>query len=321
MQTIHGPVNYFKISGEIDGNNKTIHCFCDKHIPFEEPQSFNKNETLLEPFLNDLFSNTKLNWDFMIEADTLEKQQEKNPELYLTRIRNYAHSLKASNMYSNVRVHHIDIRWIFSKYLGNDFILEQVKSGTVEAKIKTNGIEPIQKYFRITSDRIKVVILILKGEEFKPTCEYEELVYKIINKIIRKIILCKSDKLKEYLNEMLNYNIQKLESLSNDLLNIKTFSHVLTSVTMLHTHTAFLMDMYVLRRILDKDYVENVILYCGSYHAYSLIISLENNFNFEVDYVSKNPFDKTDNYTDILNLLVVTPRIKEQWVTLDNESF
>ncbi len=107
----------------------------------------------------------------------------------------------------------------------------------------------------------------------------------------------------------------------NYMSKIKSFSNVITSVTTLHTHTAFLMDMYLICRILDKDYITNAILYCGSYHIYSLVLILENDFNFEVDYVFKNPFDKIENYTDILNLLVVTPGIKEQSVILNNELF
>lgn len=313
MQTIHGPVNYIKISGEFDGVKKTIHCFCDKNIQFNDPV----NGTTLEPFLTNLFANSKHDWDFMVEADTLDKPQEKNQEMYLTRIRNYAYSLKSNNTYSNLRTHHIDIRWVFSQYLGIDFILDQVKSGVVEAKIKTNGIGTIQKYFQTTSNRLKILIKILKGEEFKPTCGYEELVYRIINKIQKKINISKSKKLKEYLNDTLSYNLLKLEELSDCMLNIKTFVDVVTYVTMLHTNTAFLIDMYLVRRILDKDYIKNVVLYIGSYHAYSLLLSLENNFDFEVEYVSKNPFDMTTDHSDILNLLMLTPKIKEQMVTFN----
>lgn len=317
MQTIHGPVNYIKISGKFNGIKKVIHCFCDKHMKFTEPINIESNATMLELFLTNLFANSKHDWDFMLEADTLAKPQEKNQELYLTRIRNYAHSLKNNNIYSNLRIHHTDIRWIFSQYLGIDFILDQVKSGVVESKIKTSGILSIQKYFETTSNRIKTIIRILKGEEFKPTCGYEELVYQILNKIKKKISLCKSEKLTEHLNETLDYNLLKLEELSDDILNIKNFSNVVTYVTMLHTHTAFLMDMYLLRRILDKDYITNIVIYVGTYHAYSLILSLENDFDFEVEYVSKNPFDLTTDHTDILNLLMLTPNIKEQSVILN----
>jgi hypothetical protein len=318
METIYGPVNYFKISGEINGNKKVIHCFCDKHIPFSET---NDMTTTLETFLNNLFQTSKLDWDFMVEADTLNKPQEKNQELYLTRMRNYAYALKQSKMYSNLRVHHTDIRWIFSQYLGIDYILEQVKSGVVETKIKTNGIAPVQKYFKTTSDRIRVIIKILKGEEFIPTCDYEEIVFRVVSKIIKKINLCENKEISEYLHEILTYNLLRLEELSNDILNVKSFGDVLIFVTNLHIYTAFLMDMYLLRRILDKNYVTNVILYCGSYHAYSLLISLKNNFEFDLEHISKNPFDKVVVHNDILELIMSTPNIKEQSVTVNNELF
>jgi hypothetical protein len=315
MLTLFGPVNYCKLEGEFNGVSKTIHCFCDKHIL---TQLDNSNGVSFESFLNKHFINTQdtKQWDFLVEANSLGKLQETDKDLQITKIRNYAHEIKKDNVFPNLRIHHTDVRWILSKYLGIDYVLDQVRSGSLEEKIKLNGISSMSNYFATTSARIRNVISILREENFVPKYDYEEIVLQILTKLVKKIKRCQDEKLTSVINNMLNENLLKLDELSNDMLNVKSFSDCLKFVTNLHTYTAFLMDIYLLRRILDKEYMQNIILYAGSYHVYSLAMTLQNYFDFKLKVICKNPFELT-NSQNVLDLLIATPKIKEQFIEFD----
>jgi len=47
------------------------------------------------------------------------------------------------------------------------------------------------------------------------------------------------------------------------------------------------MDIYVMRRILDKDYITNSIVYVGAQHASSYIHDLVKYFDFNITHISK----------------------------------
>jgi hypothetical protein len=48
------------------------------------------------------------------------------------------------------------------------------------------------------------------------------------------------------------------------------------------------MDLYFLRRFLDKDYVKNAILYCGALHSISIMYILINEFKFKITHSTSN---------------------------------
>ena len=49
-----------------------------------------------------------------------------------------------------------------------------------------------------------------------------------------------------------------------------------------------LMDLYFLRRFLDKDYIKNAILYCGARHSISIIYILVYHFKFKITHSTSN---------------------------------
>ena len=44
----------------------------------------------------------------------------------------------------------------------------------------------------------------------------------------------------------------------------------------------FLSDVYFLRRILDKNYIKNIVTYCGRYHAFNYIYFLVKYYDFKI---------------------------------------
>lgn len=45
------------------------------------------------------------------------------------------------------------------------------------------------------------------------------------------------------------------------------------------------MDLYFLKRFLDKEYIKNAVLYCSSHHTIDILI---NGFNFKITHTTSN---------------------------------
>jgi len=54
---------------------------------------------------------------------------------------------------------------------------------------------------------------------------------------------------------------------------------------------AIFVDLFFLRRFLDKDYITNGIVYCGAYHSINYIYILSKYFDFKVTHVSYSKYD------------------------------
>ena len=52
----------------------------------------------------------------------------------------------------------------------------------------------------------------------------------------------------------------------------------------MNIQSVLLMDLYFLRRFLDKDYITNAILYCCAFHTSDIIYILVNEFKFKITH-------------------------------------
>ncbi len=67
--------------------------------------------------------------------------------------------------------------------------------------------------------------------------------------------------------------------------------------------TSQIMDLYFLRRFLDKSYVTNGIIYTGAYHTMDIIYILINKFDFKLTHSSVNKLSITDLNRNIKNII------------------
>jgi hypothetical protein len=72
----------------------------------------------------------------------------------------------------------------------------------------------------------------------------------------------------------------KVEKLFNLFKNASLFSD--TSIQI----GVYLMDLYTLKRLLDKDYIENAIIYSGNMHNFNYLYTLVKNFNFNITHTT-----------------------------------
>ena len=79
--------------------------------------------------------------------------------------------------------------------------------------------------------------------------------------------------------------------------NIKLLAGNLLDYWMdIHSH---IIDLYLIRRFLDKNYITNAITYTGAYHSVSYIYLLVKNFNFKITHYSYMKYD-TEKTTELI---------------------
>jgi len=71
-----------------------------------------------------------------------------------------------------------------------------------------------------------------------------------------------------------------------------------------------LMDMYLLRRLLDKDYITNAITYTGIYHSINCIFFLVKYMDFQITHYSYMKYD-IDKVNNIINKSVKSTQIND----------
>ncbi|AZL89840.1 hypothetical protein QKC54_gp0067 [Megavirus baoshan] len=69
---------------------------------------------------------------------------------------------------------------------------------------------------------------------------------------------------------------------------------------------ARLMDIYFLRRFLDKKYITNAIVYTGMYHSIAYIQILVKNFDFKITHVSYSSIDNMEELNNLIKTINLT---------------
>jgi hypothetical protein len=121
-----------------------------------------------------------------------------------------------------------------------------------------------------------------------------ESIHNIMNGLISNEIVPYLSDLISKINKIFEWAINEIEnkfiSSQSDNDKKKILDDVSTTVFLLmyecRNYMVFIMDLYFLRRFLDKDYITNAICYTGSAHSINYINILVNLFNFKITNVS-----------------------------------
>ena len=185
-------------------------------------------------------------------------------------------------------------------------LLQQIKLNNVQKKQTLPTIIQIKDKNKYT---LKEMSKITAKIYFKLKEEYTKIVVKSgMRKYIKDIIIKAGD-------EILN-SIKKIEKLINNNYNkmteyyslnttdvdnivyganmavISLIGEIFTNIMNLGKLTmnlyTWIVDIYTLRRILDKDYVETAIVYTGIAHSANMIYMLNNYFDFKITHIAFN---------------------------------
>lgn len=220
-----------------------------------------------------------------------------------------------------------------------DFIHKKLKfeknSFIIPDNIKVTYTE--QDYINIIGYFINKIINSYKNDNVK-----EELNKIFINQInilhknysdtlikLKNYVKSMSDEINHKENELIIFDDTKTYFVNiQKNLSEKIISKLIEYVSELYITTSniyiLIMDIFLLRRILDKNYITNGIIYTGSIHSAAYILYLSKNFNFNIThcYYPNNISEINDNIKktktprETLNLF--KPPILEQCIEVSN---
>ena len=164
-------------------------------------------------------------------------------------------------------------------------------------------------------NNIDVKNKLLNSNIFKEILTMIKDTVKQINSCLRKLILMKkqivnTDEFTLYQdNKYVNYGYNN-KSLWNIFIKIdKKFMEINDNISCIYVH---ITDIYLLRRLLDKDYVNNALIYTGIRHTANYVNVLVNQFDFKITHYN---YIKDDNVKNLLTyqyeLLIYPPKLKQ----------
>jgi len=111
-----------------------------------------------------------------------------------------------------------------------------------------------------------------------------------------------NDKLIRYKNEVDYFSILSY-TIGNDIYN-RVDTDLSRASTLLFDIDANIMDIYFLRRSLDKDYIKNILVYSGSNHTFMYINFLAKYYKFKITHVNYINFPPDSNPEDMYKIIL-----------------
>ncbi len=322
---INGPFNCVRLEGTMNKIHKHIYVFfdihnevtnqtkCDSHV-----KNIDIDKYLLKQFnkLNKQNKKHKLNkfYDFFFEThptfiyDTNTKLRYRD-ELHKT-FQNKITPKRKANINNILRFHCIDIRALFYNSL-NKYIISltnnfddvhikqnmmtiyfiknviQLMSNYILFKLKLVGSFDVQNYginfdkdvFANFAKFIDIIIDKYSSEKIKNIMQ--NIIIININKTFQKLI-----KLLDTTYQLLNKNIMNEQI----ILNFNEINSLFIRIG------SFFVDVYLMRRFLDKNTVTNAIAYVGAEHSSRYIYILVKYFDFKITHCS---YASINNYPEL----------------------
>lgn len=311
---INGPTNFAHLKGIINGIEKDIYLFFDKHLDINNQTRCKSFDSIdISYYLYTIIEKSKDFLDFFMEIRTsqLEKTITNKKDIYINEVINLFKSefdiikdnneenVKYSKTNSRVRLHYLDIRDHLGIFYLNEIITKIKKYLNLlneDEKNKNKYIQKILIYIKKISNEIELL-----NKNIKEVIKNNHIIYDKIN-----------DKQKYYLNKVLNkyhnnvlsqginifldvhYNaiIKSIESviininsmlINQFLFDIKQMDEYINQLSNYIIQLyCFFTDAYLLRRVLDKNYVKKCIIYSGGAHSINYIFFLVKYCNFRI---------------------------------------
>lgn len=367
---INGPINVFRLEGEIFGIKKILYVFMDIHLSLQAQTECStiKNKDisnyLIENFdkISHGPDSTKI-YDFFLEIfpTIVTEKPNKKKYIYLSQVRklfqksfhiNKQNKVGKSNTFPNVRFHFIDIRDYAGEHYRTNFIIDEIVQNAEKYDANKYFIDNIKNGLTLNIADVKNTFNILYSSEInKPEFKKpiippsanelsrynqkdflnttKNIYFKILKKYNHPQI---QDSIHNYIdNELKNLFNNYFESsyefshmldqfydslpdkLSNNLIYDDIYGYtyhypyykllfILANIEKYNSQRSEynmdifvqLMDLFFLRRFLDKDYITNGIIYTGASHSNTYIYFLVKYFNFKIthySYLKVNPQD------------------------------
>lgn len=317
IQSINGPINIIRLAKK----GKILYLFFDVHENIADQTECNTNNNIdIVNFLHESFLKLKDNIDFFLEAspliftdnETIDNIRKENYidsiQKWVARNFNYDKNrdkVLQSNKYTHVRFHYFDFRQYFEylEFKDVDIIsfigtftknMKELSSMLLESShsqhkhpillSETKNIEIRQRFIykimnRYNNNQIKKKITKYIHSVYSPFIKNSlNYVYDNFPKVNEAIEIYEHPRNK--LNKRgygLNYEVVKKSSCFIDI-----FAHKVINLWL--DTFVYLVDIYFIRRFLDKNYIKRSVIYAGAFHCIHIILVLVKYFDFEITH-------------------------------------
>lgn len=250
-----------------------------------------------------------------------------------------------TSLFSNVRLHYIDIRDTLYLFLVDplSFTLQQIKHihnliaemvktsltvlldfmKYVKNILKTNKFDSLDKKRPIDKLDTDIVSFLLTPKIQK---EYSDRFVYLLDKLlndydndnIKKLIrmYIKNSLLVLWNQYIIDLTVlfDKIKDLKNEDYNDQIFVNQLkdelyTFYRRIFAYISRFVDLYFLRRFLDKNYITNAIVYTGAAHSVSYIYIL-NNLGFKITHCAKSVITNINKLNKAIDVIQINPDSK-----------
>lgn len=311
---INGPINAARLEGKIGDVTKVVYLFMDRHEP---PESQTKCSNLFAKDISQFMLDTMLeiqeediSYDFFIEiTPTSIWKTVRNTKRYEPR-NNYINEVgtlfaklmsydKTKNTVShfldipNVRLHFMDIRDYFEDVVYFTF-------QKLESAVHENNYPKAKEYAIKLIGVLRIIIAILKNPKRTKALVLQTpqkyvlspnvinyIAYKMRNKYTNPTV-------KAHMNTLLNAYITDVEKVFSHLDKLLELIEQRKPIKGLSTINSIIFDeffvkitdIFFFRRILDKDYITNIVAYTGWLHSDNYLQVLVRDYGFRITHVT-----------------------------------
>jgi hypothetical protein len=300
---INGPVNIIRL--ENSKNKKIIYLFGDFHnvVGQENECDGRGKETIdVDKFFQKLFiKESRKQFDFFIETfqNDFVNDYYTYKSNYLNQVRKLVTSqinikdnkVQTATDYKNVRFHYFDVR---DMLLNVSMLYWEPKNINLPF-----NLSQINYYKSIINSEINNINLFLTN--IKNNGNIKKIREKYNNTTTKKIIVSRMDiyinnvknLIKEYnnINEELDTNARLISTNyydEKDIIKMQTsiYLKLTSTIDEFRNNITFLTDLFLIRRFLEKDYINNSIVYCGASHMTHIAYILVKLFDYNITNIS-----------------------------------
>jgi hypothetical protein len=323
---INGPINAVRLEGTINNIHKVLYIFMDVHINVSNQTICdNFNSLDFTQYLIKMFKKSTKRIDLFSEISQPDIQAKARPYRgrYIDELNRYMKAKYKNNIiHPNISVHYIDIRDIIKKEV--NIILDNIEDASIKFSDNNsqNNLNNMIALYNKLYDELTIIYDYLFNNKKSDNNKLNNILDKIINKykhaqsktklahildIVKKYfnhLFNTIDKIKELINNSINFILKS----SNKLIlqhydnmkrysyghNINSFIEFYYKLLMYNNELeilcamcfALLVDMFFLRRFVDKNDITNGVIYTGIAHSVNYIYNLVKYFDFDITHIS-----------------------------------
>lgn len=278
---INGPVNVIRLEGNIHDIKKIIYVYFDHHYPINKQTKcdgylnddivtfLNKEFIKVDDKIIDFFMETSFNQEdnLIKNLNYKDKYIDEINKFFVSNIIIKNNNNLGTKINKHIRFHYVDIRENFKTHSYYK-LFQSIKTDINENK----KYKDYKIHIDIILDELDKLKEMLKDNDNK-------FIYKLKTKYVYSDI-------KDKLNKLLDKFYVDIDILKLNVRNINTVKDTEIVYLDLIGVYSWLMDIYFLRRFLDKNYIKHSIIYCGSGHSLRYIHFLIREFNFKITHAA-----------------------------------